>query len=192
MAKKPPKFYEDLATPIVKMDLGHLTLLSCGTSEETQKRIWKEAENWVLREKERKLILLARCFRVSINERNWERTLLLRLAETHVKGFSVVDRPPRTAGRSRMDYLPMIEDIDSMRKTVKSVARACEILSKKDGPWKGRNPESMATRYYEFMRQERDQNAPKRREWPGFPNYGRIMEIRQKDPLLRKTFKGFL
>jgi hypothetical protein len=86
---------------------------------------------------------------------DWKR-LAIELAFRHVPGLKTLDEKPRKRGRPGKSYFENFELYEAVLNILDegepSVANACRKLSKRLGPWKGRNPTSLETRFHEGRR----------------------------------------
>jgi hypothetical protein len=148
-----------LDEPIVRPDPLVVEVLAYGKSPAEQAVIREEAANFVWQQKLNKLALLALSYNVDIRAPFGFLELCLRLAEQHIKDFKVVDASPRRPGGPRKDQFELVKAINLRTDAGESVLQACRVLSKRKGPWKGRPPKALQTRYNEWHRQ-RPQRDP--------------------------------
>lgn len=123
-----------------------------GKSEEERE---KEAQEANLDALWKKLLLLADHYGAMANgEIDWKQ-LSIVLAFAHVPGFTTVEVTPRKRGRPGrkfFDFDLYAAVLDVLDEGEPSVANACRILCKRPGPWKGKNPATLETRFHEERR----------------------------------------
>jgi hypothetical protein len=125
--------------------------------------VQERVSDYVLREKVRKLFLLAKKYGVDVSHRAdygahgpWL-TVCFCLAEEYVKGFKVVDTVPRGKGAPRKDYYGLLKAVKIRTRRGESVRKACRQLSReRAGPWLGENPRTLENRYYDELKKLRD------------------------------------
>jgi hypothetical protein len=172
MAKKRPRPRHPLGEPILRPD--HLTvqLLKLGATAAARAAVDEEVALIIAEQKSLKLALLAEQFGINLAAPNGILELCLRLAEKHVQGFKVVDSPLPGPGRPKKhcDYFELVKEIEYAQANGETISEACRKLSR--GKWKGRHPESLETRYHEWVKQ-----YEQRRQQPD-PQFDRLCRAR--------------
>ena len=163
MAKKRASQAEDpLKTPIVRPSGLVVAIVAYGYREDpmAQEAVWNAAEEWLNREKAKKILMLLERFRIPLKEPDCWLALSMRLAEEHYPGLRVVDYPPRTRGRpkgtGKIDRYELYMDVEIILRTQKDadIAKACRFLAKdRKSRWRGHPAESLEARYYEQLRE---------------------------------------
>jgi hypothetical protein len=146
----------ELGEPHVRIKpAGILTSLLGGNPHETEADRAARAQKENLDALGKKIALLAQHYQVDDGDTiNWKR-LAIELAFAHVPGFTTVEEKPRKRGRPGAGYFnfalyeAVLNVLDEGEPTV---ANACRRLSKRSGEWKGKNPDTLETRFHEQRR----------------------------------------
>lgn len=153
---------DPLDEPIVRPDDLVVALVAFGYphSPAAQAAVRKKAEDFIWEEKARKLLLLLA--REGIDPSTARSPiawfdLSVRLAEKSIEGFKVIDVPARRRGAPKKDYFELVKAVEE-RKFVhgETAMKACRALAtQRGGPWHGRRPKALQSRYHEWLRDVR-------------------------------------
>jgi hypothetical protein len=150
---------DPLDEPIIRPDALVVALVAFGYphSPAAQAAVRKKAEDFILEEKARKLLLLLAQMGIDpATARSpiaWF-DLSVCLAEKFIEGFKVVDVPARRRGAPKKDYFELVKAVER-RKILhdKTAMKACRALaSQQGGQWHGRRPKTLQSRYHEGLR----------------------------------------
>ncbi|MBK8086488.1 MAG: hypothetical protein IPK28_23200 [Devosia sp.] len=140
----------------VKAISGGLFSLLLGEKDQSAEGLEARATKANLDALGKKLVLLAEHYSAVTDDDdiNWKQ-LAIELAFAHVPGFTTVEERPRKRGRpgrSYFDFALYEAVLGVLDEGEPSVANACRTLAKRRGAWKGKNPDTLETRFHEQRR----------------------------------------
>lgn len=149
-------FSRPLREPIVAPNLLATALVAHGAPNGGE-AVYQELAKIIAEQKSGRLQLLAAELEVDIGSPDGWMQLAFKLAERFVPGMRVEfekDRGPgRPRGSGQVDRFKLFQDIQKLiSQNNNTVIKACKILTKQSGSWKGMRLSSLETRYHECKR----------------------------------------
>jgi hypothetical protein len=168
-----------LQKPIDRPFAPVVAALAHNVPSDIQKRIQKEVDDYVWRQRAERIVALADHYKVDLLSETALFELLLRFAEDFIVGFTSVEGcshvgPGRKKGSTKGNLPELFIQVEILKDKGRTTYGACSILSKKRGTeWSGQSPKALRARYNRYVNSLRATGA----EFREHPLYSKLQQL---------------